>query len=246
MVVQPPALRAPIINESVLYPWSDGKPMAENTLQWEWIVLIKNGLDTLFADRPDVFVASDLLWYPIEGKPQVCTAPDVMAVFGRPKGNRGSYMQWKEDGLPFQVVFEILSAGNSGAEMVRKYHFYQRHGVLEYYVYDPGELRGEPRITELSGWQRKDATEEFSEIAKMDGWLSPRLGITFRHDPERELELFSPDGKRFESHYEVTKRAERSVLLAEQNAQLAEQNAQLAERFAAQLRAAGIEPAGIG
>ena len=94
MVVQLSASWAPNITKTVFYPSSDGKPMAENTLQWEWIVLTKSGLDTLFADRPDVFVASDLLWYPVEGQPKICIAPDVMVVFGRPKGYRGSYRQW--------------------------------------------------------------------------------------------------------------------------------------------------------
>jgi Uma2 family endonuclease len=32
-----------------------------------------------------------------------------MVVFGRSKGDRGSYQQWKEDNIPPQVVFEILS-----------------------------------------------------------------------------------------------------------------------------------------
>ena len=49
------------------YPDDDGQPMAENTLQFKWIVLIKEGLETLFHHDPNVFVAGDLLWYPVEG-----------------------------------------------------------------------------------------------------------------------------------------------------------------------------------
>ncbi|MBC7921142.1 MAG: hypothetical protein H7Z75_08610, partial [Ferruginibacter sp.] len=51
----------------IVYPDSDGKPMADNTRQFDEMVRIKNGLDALFADRADVFVAGDLLWYPVEG-----------------------------------------------------------------------------------------------------------------------------------------------------------------------------------
>ena len=43
------------------YPDSDGKPMADNTLQFEWIVTIKGNLDLLFANDPNVFVAGDNL-----------------------------------------------------------------------------------------------------------------------------------------------------------------------------------------
>ncbi len=40
-----------------------------------------------------------------------------MVAFGRPKGERGSYQQWKENNIPPQVVFEILSPGNTQTEM---------------------------------------------------------------------------------------------------------------------------------
>jgi hypothetical protein len=76
----------------IQYPDSDGQAMADNTKQFRWITTIQGGLDALFAERNDVFVAGDLLWYPIEGEPNIRCAPDVLVVFGRPKGNRGSYI----------------------------------------------------------------------------------------------------------------------------------------------------------
>ncbi len=59
----------------IIYPDSDGQPMAENTLQFKWIVLIKEGLETLFHRDPNIFVAGDLLWYPVEGQPKIRQAP---------------------------------------------------------------------------------------------------------------------------------------------------------------------------
>jgi Uma2 family endonuclease len=47
-----------------------------------------------------------------------------MVAFGRPKGYRGSYKQWEGDNIPPQVVFEVLSPGNSPAEMDLKFQFY--------------------------------------------------------------------------------------------------------------------------
>ena len=49
--------------------------MADNTLQFKWIVLIKEGLETLFRHDPNVFVAGDLLWYPDEGEPRIARPP---------------------------------------------------------------------------------------------------------------------------------------------------------------------------
>ena len=43
------------------YPDCDGQPMSDNTLQFKWIVTIKEGLEALFRNHPDVFVAGDLL-----------------------------------------------------------------------------------------------------------------------------------------------------------------------------------------
>jgi Uma2 family endonuclease len=137
----------PIPTSPIVYPDSDGQPMADNTRQFRWIVTIKENLELLFADRPDVFVAGDLLWYPIAGNNKLRQAPDVMVVLGRPKGDRGSYQQWEEGGVAPQVVFEIPSPGNRLKEMHRKLMFYQTYGVQEYYIYDPDDY-------ELMGWQR--------------------------------------------------------------------------------------------
>src|SRR6266704_2906377 len=101
----------------IIYPETDGLPIAENTLQFEWIVTIKGGLDAVFLDDPNVFVAGDLLWYPVEGEPKIRQAPDALVAFGRPKGYRGSYKQWEEGDIAPQVVFEVLSPGNRNKEM---------------------------------------------------------------------------------------------------------------------------------
>lgn len=123
-------------SDGFIYPESDGQPMADNTLQYEWIVKIKENLEMLFAAIQDIFIAGDLLWYPIKGS-QKCCAPDVMVVFGRPKGYRGSYIQHLEGNIAPQVVFEILSPSNNKPEMDLKRDFYEKYGVEEYYLYDP-------------------------------------------------------------------------------------------------------------
>jgi len=209
----------------VHYPDSDGKPMADNTLQFRWIVTLQGGLDFLFRDDPQVFVAGDLLWYPVEGDPKTRAAPDALVVFGRPKGYRGSYKQWEEENLPPQVVFEVLSPGNSPREMAEKRRFYDRYGVEEYYLYDPD-------LNRLSGWRREAGG--LQPIPEMNGWSSPRLGVQFDLSGE-ELRVYGPDGRPFATYVELGRREEE----ARRQAQEAHQRA---ERLAAQLRALGIEP----
>jgi Uma2 family endonuclease len=187
-------------DSEVLYPDSDGKLMADNTRQFDCIVMIQGGLAALFADRPDVFVAGDLLWYPVAGNIDLRAAPDAMVVFGRPPGHRGSYVQCREDDIAPQVTFEVLSPSNTRAEMRRKLEFYNQHGVEEYYEYDPD--RGT-----LKGWLRRDGRLE--PIARMEGWVSPRLGIRFSLEGT-DLVLYRPDGRRFETFVELDRRAQRS------------------------------------
>ncbi len=43
----------------IIYPDSDGQPMADNTKQFRWIVVIKENLEILFANNDDVFVAGE-------------------------------------------------------------------------------------------------------------------------------------------------------------------------------------------
>ena len=230
----------------IIYPESDGQPMADNTKQFRWIVAIKENLELLFKTFVDVFIAGDLLWYPVEGDSKISAAPDVMVVFGRPKGDRGSYQQWEEDGIAPQVTFEILSPTNSPSDMEKKLRFYQRYGVEEYYLYDPNSY-------ELQGWLRSAGVLE--AIDRMDGWVSPRLGIRFDLS-EGELRIFTGQGERFLSFSELAQLKEEQrqrAELAEQRAELAEQRAELAEQLAsqtqaklqqlqAQLQAMGIDP----
>jgi len=220
------------VNRKIIYPDSDGQPMADNTKQFRWIVLIKENLELLFADDPQVFVAGDLLWYPVEGHPEIRVAPDAMVVFGRPKGDRGSYRQWEEDNITPQVVFEILSPGNRVKEMTRKLQFYERYGVEEYYIYDPDD-------NELEGLHRREGNLQLVE--EINGSVSPRLGIKFVLSAET-LEIYRPDGRKFLSSLELEQRAEQASQRAEQASQRAEQANQRAERLAEQLRALGIDP----
>ncbi len=245
---------------AIVYPDSDGKPIAENTLQFEWIVTIKEGLERIYADRADVFVAGDLFWYPVEGHPKIRTAPDALVAFGRPKGHRGSYMQFEENGVAPQVVFEVLSPGNRVPEMMQKFKFYEKYGVDEYYIYDPHNV-------ELTGYLRADG--ELRDIAEMNGWISPLLGIRFDLSGS-DLVIYGPDGQRFQTYQEIAQERDRAtqerdratqerdeVILErdrlalerdrivqeiEQLAQERDAERQKAERIAAQLRAMGIQP----
>jgi Uma2 family endonuclease len=209
----------------IIYPDRDGQPMSDNTKQFRWIVTIKENLELLFAENPQVFVAGDLLWYPVEGDNKIRLAPDAMVVFDRPKGDRGSYRQWVENGIAPQVVFEILSPGNRMAEMSRKLDFYEQYGVEEYYIYDPDRI-------DFTGWIRNDHRLELIQDDR--NWISPRLGIRFNLQDDT-LIIYRPDDRPFLSFVELDQ-------LRQQATERAEQAEQQVEKLSAKLRELGIDP----
>lgn len=208
----------------VIYPETDGEPMAQNTLQFIWIVIIKEGLEILFASNPDVFIAGDLFWYPIAGDTDTKYAPDAMVVFGRPKGHRSSYVQADEGNIAPQVVFEILSPGNTKQEMDDKFDFYQKYGAEEYYIYNPHKNL-------LKGWLRSKKT--LKPINNINNWVSPRLQIKFVLAPTT-LEIYRPDGRKFTTPVELDElyRLEKQRADAEQQRANAEQQRADTERQA--------------
>jgi Uma2 family endonuclease len=228
--------------DEVVYPESDGKPMADNTLQWDWMVMIVEELRRIFKGQ-EVFVAGNLFWYPVEGDPHTVSAPDALVAFGRPPGYRGSYKQWKEGGIAPQVVFEVLSPSNTTEELEDKLRWYDRFGVEEYYLIDPYQKQ-------VSGWVRKRG--RLRTVDPIHEFESPRLKIRFVVNGG-ELKLFTLDGREFQTRLEreseIEFRAEQSriqseqaVARAEQERQRAQEAVRRAEQLAAKLRELGVNP----
>jgi Uma2 family endonuclease len=190
---------------AVVYPESDGKPMADNTRQGRWIVLLYTGVAGLFRPDEDVLVAPNVNWYPVEGEEKIVNAPDVLVAFGRPQGDRTSYKQWEEGGVAPQVVFEVLSPGNTVPEMAEKLQFYDDHGVEEYYVYDP-------ELNDLLVYVRGRMTLRL--VRPSHGFVSPRLKIRFDLSGD-EMVVFGPDGRRFLTPHEIADVRSRAERLAE-------------------------------
>ena len=238
--------------EQIEYPDSDGEPMSDNTLQWDWMVKIVSELRVMYTGQ-NVFVAGDLLWYPVQGSPKTRLAPDGMVAFGRPPGYRGSYKQWEEAGIAPQVIFEVLSPRNTYDEMIDKKDWYSRYGAEEFYIIDPYEHH-------VEGYRRDG--DQLMPIARMNGHVSPRLGIKFMTTHEG-LIILTPEGREFQSREEHVDElneelaridAEREA--AEVKLEAAQRDAQEAvrqveaerfakERLSAKLREMGIDPEAV-
>lgn len=227
-VIAPPSRK-------IFYPSSDGKPMADNTVQFRWIAILKWNLEHQYDRDPNVFVAGDHLIYPVEGKPQVWAAPDTHVAFGPKKGDRGCYKVWEEGGVFPQVVFEVWSPGNRFAEMEEKREFYETYGAEEYYIVYP-EKPG------LEGWLRGE--HGFEPVEEMNGFTSPRLDIRFVLDDEG-VHVFGADGREFQTPNEIA--GDRDRVMQDRDRVMEDRDRLLRDRdrLAAKLRELGIDPDGI-
>src|SRR5712692_292223 len=92
----------------VVYPTSDGKPMAETDDHRDLMLDLIETQKIHFASEPLVYVSGNLLLYYVRGDPRRHISPDVFVVFDIPKHNRDYYLLWEEGKSP-DVVFELTS-----------------------------------------------------------------------------------------------------------------------------------------
>lgn len=178
----------------VHYPDSDGEPMADNTLQFDWIAILKWNVEAHYRRRDDVFVAGDHLIYPVEFDAETRLAPDAYVAFGPRKGYRGSYRVWEEGGIFPQVVFEVWSPNNRADQMQQKLKFYERYGAEEYYLIYP------EFPSHLEAYLRSG--DKLERVAEPNGFVSPRIGIRFLLE-RGQLTVYGPDGRQFKRPDEI-------------------------------------------
>lgn len=155
----------------------------------QWILTIKENLQSIFRKQTDVYIAGDMYCYLDKNQPNLRVSSDVMVVFGRPKGDRSSYKVWKEANVMPQVVFEILSPSHSKKEMKDKFALYEKYGVQEYYLYNPEN-------NQFYAWWRDVITDRLQIELLIPDLVSPLLGIRFEIQSDK-LHIYRPAGTEF-------------------------------------------------
>ena len=125
---------------TIVYPESDGKPMAETDVHRDLMVDFIQMLQHHFRDEP-VYVSGNLLIYYEEGNSKKSVAPDVFVVHGVAKKRRRTYRTWEEGKTP-DFVLEVSSRSTHRNDIEEKKALYAEVlEVQEYYIYDPeGEI----------------------------------------------------------------------------------------------------------
>lgn len=123
------------IHNEIAYPESDGKPMGETDLHRDWMVRLLE----IFRQRyigQQVYIASDLLLYYVEGTPTKYIVPDCFVVLNCDPQRRRTFQTWKEGRVP-DVVFDVTSRSTSSVDYIDNLTIYEQMGVQEYFLYDP-------------------------------------------------------------------------------------------------------------
>ena len=215
---------------TVIYPESDGKPMAETDIHRKLMTHLIEMLENHFRNRSDVYVSGNLLLYYEPGNPKKSVAPDVFVVLGVEKKLRRTYLLWEEGKGP-DVVIELVSKSTYRHDLSGKKDLYaQVLGVKEYYLYDPDRLYLTPS---LQGYRL--VGESYRAIQPVANRLpSFVLGLELG-ERDLELEWYNPEAQRW-----LLKPVEEESFArrqAEARAQQAEARTKEAELELARLRA---------
>jgi Uma2 family endonuclease len=157
----------------LIYPESDGKPMAETPLHRDEMHDLIFRLRRHLRHDPGAYVSGNMMVYYEQGNPAAVFSPDVFVALGAGDRRRRIYKLWEEACGP-TVVFEVSSRGTSLEDEGNKKVLCARLGVREYWLYDPEAEYLDPP---LQGWQLS-ALGYVSIRPQADGFLPSRvLGV---------------------------------------------------------------------
>ncbi len=221
---------------SIVYPDSDGEPMAENDHQLTAMLDAISTLRAWFADREDVYPGGDMLMYYRMNDNETRVAPDVFVVFGvESRHKRDSWIVWREGKAP-DIVMELASGSTWRRDMVEKRDIYAEMGVTEYWRFDPtGNYFLPPLIGERLGDGEYATIELRTGSEGVLRGYSTVLGLDICALPDGNMRFYDPVSRRWlRTHAEeAAARQASEAMLREAEAALSEETAARREEAAA-------------
>ncbi|MBD2357104.1 Uma2 family endonuclease [Tolypothrix sp. FACHB-123] len=148
-----------IPKSEIIYPSSDGEPVAETYDHLYAILTTLEVLRQYLQGRRATVLANQFLYY-AQGFPKLRVAPDVMVIYDVEPGGRDNYKIWEEKQVP-KVIFEITSKGTQEEDKTTKKNLYESLEVEEYWLFDP---KGEWIEQQLQGYRlREDIYEPITD-----------------------------------------------------------------------------------
>ena len=175
---------------TLVYPESDGEPMAESGKHVRAILDMIDAVDRILRDVPDAYTCGNMFVYYDEGNPRKVISPDVFMVRGVAKKDLRTYKTWEQQ-PHLDLVIEFASPSTYVNDFTEKKAIYEQIlRVKEYCIYDPyGEI--DPPFV---GFRLVGDT--YQEIAFVEGRLpletlgvelGERNGVLRLYDPVTEM-----------------------------------------------------------
>ncbi len=122
---------------TLVYPESDGEPMAETPKHQQVMIDCMDVLQNHFRGSPDVYIAGNMLLYYEEGNPRKSVSPDVFMVRGLSKKELRTYKTWEQPPT-LDFVLEVASPSTYTRDFNEKMEIYAKIlRVKAYCIYDP-------------------------------------------------------------------------------------------------------------
>ena len=177
---------------TLVYPESDGEPMAESGRHVRTLLDMIDAIDLHFRTVPDVHVGGNMFLYYEEGNPRKVISPDVFMVRGVSKKDLRTYKTWEQQ--PYlDFVLELASPSTYAKDFNEKKAIYEQIlRVKEYCIYDPyGEIDPSFIGFRLVGdtYQEIAFTEGRLPFETLGLELGERDGVLRLYDPVTETWL---------------------------------------------------------
>ncbi len=122
---------------TLVYPESDGEPMAETPKHLQVMTDCMDVLRGYFRGVPDVYIAGNMMMYYEEGNPRKSISPDVFMVRGLSKKEIRTYKTWEQPPT-LDFVLEVASPSTYTRDFNEKMEIYAKIlRVKAYCIYDP-------------------------------------------------------------------------------------------------------------
>ena len=219
--------------KEIIYPTSDGQPMAETGIHVKLMLDLIATLRAYYRERPDVYVIGNIFLFYRKNHPEDRRTPDVMVIKGVDKTERRSFKTWEEKAMPC-VVIELTSDQTAKEDQVDKKQLYQELGVHEYFLFDPLH---DYLPQQLVAYRLIGGEYEPLIPAADGGVLSAELGLRLVPDGEQLALIRFQNGERLPvpaEAYQLLEEYRKELREAEQQARQAEQRINQAEQQAKQ------------
>ena len=122
---------------TLVYPESDGEPMAETPKHQQVMTDCMDVLRSHFRRFVDVYIGGNMMLYYEEGNPRKSISPDVFMVRGLSKKELRIYKTWEQPPT-LDFVSEVASPSTYTRDFNEKMEIYAKIlRVKEYCIYDP-------------------------------------------------------------------------------------------------------------